>query len=85
MKIAVFSDIHSNRIALEACFAEAERRKADVWAFLGDYVSDCACPHKTMELLYKAKEKQIREDLENLINEIFKTIYKLNPECGFLI
>ena len=24
---------------------------------------------------YKAKEKQIREDLENLINEIFKTIY----------
>ena len=55
MKIAVFSDIHSNHIALTACFREAERRRADMWVFLGDYVSDCAYPHKTMELLYKAK------------------------------
>ena len=59
MRIAVFSDIHSNHIALQACFAEAENRNADVWAFLGDYVSDCACPHKTMELLYKAKEEHV--------------------------
>ena len=58
MKIAVFSDIHSNHIALRACFAEAEKRGADVWAFLGDYVSDCACPHKTMELLYRAKAEK---------------------------
>lgn len=55
MKIAVFSDIHSNHLALEACFKEAEKQKADVWAFLGDYVSDCAYPHRTMELLYKAQ------------------------------
>ncbi|MGN0478024.1 MAG: metallophosphoesterase family protein [Hominenteromicrobium sp.] len=57
MRLAVFSDIHSNHLALEACFREAERRKAEMWIFLGDYVSDCAYPHKTMELLYKAKKE----------------------------
>ena len=58
MRLAVFSDIHSNHIALEACFEEAEKRGADLWVFLGDYVSDCACPHKTMELLYTAQKTQ---------------------------
>lgn len=57
MRLAVFSDVHSNHLALEACFQEAERQKADVWIFLGDYVSDCAYPHKTMELLYEAKKE----------------------------
>ena len=57
MKLAVFSDIHSNRVALEACFREAERRRADMWIFLGDYVSDCAFPHRTMELLYRAQKE----------------------------
>ena len=54
MKIAVFSDIHSNAPALKACFAEAEKQKADMWVFLGDYVSDCAYPERTMELIRKA-------------------------------
>lgn len=58
MRLAVFSDIHSNRFALEACFREAEKRAADAWIFLGDYVSDCACPHKTMELLYRAEKER---------------------------
>ncbi len=57
MKLAVFSDVHSNRVALEACFCEAERRRADMWIFLGDYVSDCAFPHRTMELLYRAQKE----------------------------
>lgn len=55
MTLAVFSDVHSNHAALEACFREAERRGADTWLFLGDYISDCAYPHKTMELLYEAQ------------------------------
>lgn len=54
MKIAVFSDIHSNNPALCACIEEAKRQKADLWLFLGDYVSDCADPAQTMQLIYKA-------------------------------
>ena len=57
MRLAVFSDVHSNHLALEACFAEAEKRGANLWIFLGDYISDCAYPHKTMELLYRAQQE----------------------------
>jgi len=51
MKIAAFGDIHSNHFALEACLAEADRIGIDGIVFLGDYVSDCACPQKTLSLL----------------------------------
>lgn len=52
MKIAVLSDVHSNHFALEACLAEAEARGAEQYLFLGDYLSDCAYPEKTMAALY---------------------------------
>lgn len=51
MRIAAFGDIHSNHIALEACLAMAEGIGVDGIVFLGDYVSDCACPQKTLALL----------------------------------
>lgn len=57
MILAVFSDIHSNHTALEACMREAEKRQASLWIFLGDYVSDCAYPRETMKLLYRAKKE----------------------------
>lgn len=51
MRIAAFGDIHSNHIALEACMEEAERAGIDAVLFLGDYVSDCAEPQKTLALI----------------------------------
>jgi len=51
MRIAAFGDIHSNHIALEACLDAVERIGVNGIAFLGDYVSDCACPQKTLSLL----------------------------------
>lgn len=57
MKLAVMSDIHSNHHALEACIAKAEAESVNGFIFLGDYISDCAYPHKTMELLYNLKKE----------------------------
>lgn len=51
MKIAVLGDIHSNHIALEACMDRIAAEHADGIAFLGDYVSDCPYPQKTMRIL----------------------------------
>lgn len=51
MTVAVFSDIHGNHLALEACVQEAVRRGVKRFLFLGDYISDFANPQKTMELL----------------------------------
>lgn len=44
MRIALFSDIHSNREALEACLAHAAARGANRHVFLGDYVGYGADP-----------------------------------------
>ncbi len=42
--IALLADIHANREALTACLADAERRKADRYVFLGDLVGYGADP-----------------------------------------
>jgi len=42
--IAILSDIHGNREALEACLAHAGRRSIDRFVFLGDYVGYGADP-----------------------------------------
>ena len=49
--LAALGDIHSNRAALEACLQAAEAAGATVFLFMGDYVTDCACPGKTLALL----------------------------------
>ena len=50
-KAAVFSDIHSNYHAFRACYEDAKAQGADLFLFLGDYVSDLADPIKTMNLI----------------------------------
>lgn len=57
MNIAVMADIHSNHIALEACVAEARRRCAEEFLFLGDYLGELAYPEKTLELLRLLSQK----------------------------
>jgi len=42
--IALFTDIHANREALDACLAHAERARPDRTIFLGDYVGYGADP-----------------------------------------
>ena len=44
MLIAIFTDIHGNREAFEACLAHAQRRPIDRFVFLGDYVGYGADP-----------------------------------------
>lgn len=51
MRIAVLSDIHSNHLALEACMDIIHKSDVDGIAFLGDYVSDCPYPQKTMRII----------------------------------
>lgn len=53
MKVAVFSDIHSNYYAFKACYEDAIKHRAEQFVFLGDYISDLADPQKTMDLVYK--------------------------------
>ncbi len=51
MQIAIFSDIHGNREALEACLADANLRGAERRVFLGDFVGYGADPQWVMDQL----------------------------------
>lgn len=57
MKLAVLSDIHSNHYALQSCMNRIEEQHVEGILFLGDYVSDCPYPEKTMDLIYDAEDK----------------------------
>lgn len=56
-KAAVFSDIHSNYHAFQACYEDAVAHGAELFVFLGDYISDLADPRKTLDLVYQIKEQ----------------------------
>lgn len=53
----MFSDIHSNYLALKACFEDACKENADCFVFLGDYISGLSETAKTMELVYEIQSQ----------------------------
>ncbi|URZ05809.1 metallophosphoesterase family protein [Clostridium felsineum] len=91
MKIAVLSDIHSNHIALETCISYIQKRNIKNFLFLGDYVSDCPYPSKTMKLIYELIDnynclliKGNRE--EYLLNHMYNNnTWKYSSSTGTLL
>lgn len=51
MKYAIISDVHANLEAVEACFREIERLKADRVICLGDLVDYCAQPNEVISII----------------------------------
>lgn len=51
MKLALIGDIHSNHKALEECLTYCYEVGVDGFIFLGDYISDCPHPQKTMKII----------------------------------
>jgi len=49
--IALFTDIHGNREAIDACLAHAQRARPDRMVFLGDYVGYGADPGYVVDLV----------------------------------
>ncbi|WP_050008161.1 metallophosphoesterase family protein [Butyrivibrio sp. WCE2006] len=56
MDIAVFSDIHGNSAALQACIDYCMGKGITNYILLGDFISDCPGVKKTMELIYVLKQ-----------------------------
>jgi predicted phosphodiesterase len=44
MRLALLTDLHANREAVEACLAHAEGQQVDQYAFTGDFVGYGADP-----------------------------------------
>lgn len=58
-KIAVIGDIHSNCAGLERCIEHALLQKPNEFLFLGDYISDCPYPQKTMNIVYEMNKNYV--------------------------
>lgn len=56
-KVAVLSDIHSNYYAFKVCYEDAVKCGAEMFIFLGDYVSDLSEPQRTMNLVHEIQSK----------------------------
>lgn len=78
MRLAVLGDIHANHRALEAVLARIYAEEYDGLVFVGDYVTDCPYPRKTVEILRNIPERYrtwfIRGNREDYIIE-----YAENP------
>ena len=57
MRVTLLSDIHSNYYAFKACYEDAIKCGAEMFIFLGDYVSDLSEPQRTMDLVYEIQSK----------------------------
>lgn len=82
MRIAALGDIHGNHFALEACLEQIEKMNIKTIAFLGDYITDCPYPEKTIKLLKSAQEKYhtyfVRGNRED-----YMISHHLNPNDGW--
>ncbi|MDD4493099.1 MAG: YfcE family phosphodiesterase [Eubacteriales bacterium] len=57
MKLALLSDIHGNYVALEECLKYIDNNNFDGVVFLGDYITDCPYPQRTIFLVKQTMEK----------------------------
>ena len=74
MKIAVFSDVHGNRFALEAVVADIEQHAPDAWVNLGDQVFGGADPAGAWQLQQELKTKygvlEVRGNTDERLGEV---------------
>lgn len=81
-KLVVIADIHSNYIALKSALDIVDTINPEGIIFLGDYVSDCPYPQRTMKMLYEYKSKYkcwfIRGNRED-----YQLAHRENPNDGW--
>lgn len=77
MKIAVISDVHGNRLALEAVLDDIAEEGCDLTVNLGDMVSGPIEPHWTADILLDADFPTVRGNHDRLL--VTRSPYGLGP------
>jgi diadenosine tetraphosphatase ApaH/serine/threonine PP2A family protein phosphatase len=83
--IALFSDIHGNREALEACLAHASRHAIDRYVFLGDYVGYGADPGFVVDTVHSFAERGAIALLGNHDSAAIGSTERMNDEAALAI
>lgn len=83
MRVAVISDIHGNRPALEAVLEDIERQKVDLILNLGDSFSSPVDPRGTGDLLLNLKAHTVRGNHDRYLIE--EGVFELGPTDRFAL
>src|SRR5215203_1483619 len=75
MRIALFSDVHANLPALEACLKSIEEQKADAIYCLGDLVGYNVWPNEVINEI-------IRRGIPTIAGNYDQGIGLMSDECG---
>src|SRR5687768_14655166 len=78
MLIAILTDIHGNREALDACLDHARRMRADRYVFLGDYVGYGADPAYVIDTVARFVEGGAMALLGNHDETVFRPSGRMN-------
>ena len=78
MRIALFSDIHANLPALEAFFADVEKRNIDALYCLGDLVGYNCWPNEIIEEIRKRKIATIAGNHDEAIGNMVPNQQKID-------
>jgi diadenosine tetraphosphatase ApaH/serine/threonine PP2A family protein phosphatase len=81
MRIALFSDIHANRQAFEACLAQARAQGAERFVLLGDYVGYGADPDWTVSKVRELVGERAIAIRGNHDNAVSDTSERMNAEA----
>jgi diadenosine tetraphosphatase ApaH/serine/threonine PP2A family protein phosphatase len=79
MLVALLTDIHGNREALDACLLDARERGAERYVFLGDYVGYGADPAYVVDLVARMVEEGAVALLGNHDEAVFGSTARMNP------
>lgn len=84
MKIAVMSDIHGNKLALDCVLSDIKKENADKIFILGDIAMGGYDPNYTIEKVFSLENKEIIQgNTDKLIvdynDELFNSMYQTNP------
>src|SRR3712207_5659809 len=79
MLIALLTDIHGNREALDACLDHARRMRVERFVFLGDYVGYGADPSYVVDTVARMVEDGAVALLGNHDEAVFKPSPHMNP------
>jgi putative phosphoesterase len=91
MRIAIFSDVHANLVALEAALADIRRQSVDQMVCLGDVAASGPQPHQVIQRLSELKIPCVMGNADQWLlepepyrgeNEIYRKVSEIDSWCA---
>ena len=73
MKIAIFSDIHGNEIALDAVIKDAKKNQVDTYIVAGDLITDFPTSNGIIDKVRKLTPYVVKGNREAYLEEYLRS------------